>query len=272
MNENLKANYDLILNKAIPNKWDMLCIIWGREGSGKSTFAAQGAKYLSEQFGIKNVVFTYKQIEEGLENCEPGSSIDVDEAINVANVAQHGSKISQSIISRLTQIRKKKLKVFVCFPYLWMLNRYFISRCLFSVYVYAKDFDDRGYFKFYNANKTEEIYNYMKGAFRYNPKAALRKVKPDFSGSFSQEFPLDEKEYDEKKEKARKDNDGNPEQDMNIWKIRFLKMAAYIKENKGKVNMTELMRVTEMQSNVLYPQLKDNADIINKSLRKKSVT
>jgi hypothetical protein len=199
----LKNNLDIVKDKAIPNKWDCLAIIFGIEGAGKSTIASQCAHYLDPNFNIENVVFTPEQFETAIDECKPESSIVWDEAITGANVAMYASKISISIISKLTQIRKKKLKIFLCFPYMFMLNKYFLSRCLFSIYVYAKNFDDRGYYKFYNNKKSQILYFLMKDRYPYYPDMAFSKIFPGFHGRFSKEFMVNEDVYDEKKETSR---------------------------------------------------------------------
>ena len=144
----LYQNMRLILDKAIPNKWDCVGIIFGKEGSGKSTLATQLAIFSDPSFDLSRCCFTPKQFLEATDTAPEGSAILWDEAITGATAQQQGNEISQSIISRLTTIRRKRLKIFVCFPYLHMLNKYFISRCLFSVFVYAKAFDQRGYMKY----------------------------------------------------------------------------------------------------------------------------
>ncbi len=255
INKHLKANYDLILNKAIPNKWDSIGVVFGREGSGKTTFASQGAYYLNkEHISLKNMTFRPEQFVNETNNAVEEESIIWDEAITGANVSAHASEVSQSVVSQITQIRKKKLKIFINFPYLWMLNKYFIARCLFSVYVYAKNFDDRGYFKFYNSNKTEILYTLMKEKYRYNPKRALYVVKPDFEGTFNDFFPFDEKAYDEKKENSRMDRN---KEGMNKWKIMAIKLLEVCKENRL---MKDAVDKTKFSDAYLYGLIKSNKD------------
>jgi len=216
-----RNNLNMIKEVAIPNKWDALAVFFGSEGSGKSTLAMQSAAYLDPDFCLDKVVFTPKQFEEAIDNAEPGSCIVWDEAITGANVQKFASKMSIEIISKLTQIRKKRLIIFLCFPYLWMLNKYYLSRNLFICYVYAKSFIDRGYAKFYNSKKASILYWYMKEKYPYYPELAIKKVYPDFHEIFNGKFPLDEALYDEKKEKSRVEDE---EEDSNIWKIRAISL------------------------------------------------
>ena len=214
----LKSNLDIVKNEAIPNNWDALSIYHGIEGSGKSTLAFQNALYEDPTFNIDKCVFLPKQFEEAIDDAEPESSIVWDEAITGANVMMFASKISISVISKLTQIRKKKLKIKLCFPYLWMLNKYFISRCLYSIHIHAKGFDDRGYFRFFDAKKTQILYYLMKEKNPNYPDNALKKMLPSFHGTFNKEFVLNEAEYDAKKESSRVE--GEKENKTNLWKER----------------------------------------------------
>ncbi len=229
-----KKNLDIIQEKAIPNNWDALMIFFGIEGSGKSTFAMQTAAYLDPDFNMDKVVFNPEQFEKILDSCEPESAVVWDEAITGANIAQFANNISISIISKLTQIRKKKLKIIICFPYLWMLNKYFVARCLFSVNIKAKSFSDRGYFNFYGCKSTQILYSLMKERYAYYPDSALLKIRPNFYSVFSRDFPLNSRAYDNKKEESRLDS--KDVLGKNIWKERFILARDFVRnETNGKI-------------------------------------
>jgi len=237
-----KNELDIVLTKAIPNKWDCLSLFIGREGSGKSTLAMQTATYLDHTFCLKRCVFTPEQFVEACTNAEPEQAIVWDEAITGANVQKHASETSQTIISMLTQIRKKKLKIMLCFPYLYMLNKYFVSRCLFGCYVYAKGFDKRGFGNFYHQGQMEKTYNLMKEKYRYSPNYAFRAAGKSFALQFGNKFCLDEDEYDVKKTEsimslAKK-------QKENLWKNKTLILAEYMNKELGVTHkkMSELLK------------------------------
>lgn len=206
MDKNVKKNLDIIKNKAIPKKWDAVFIVNGMEGAGKTTFAAQCALYLDPTFNLDRCVFTSRDFLKAIDEAPPESSILWDEAIRGAKVNQHASTISQSIVNKLTMIRKKRLKIFACFPYLYMLNKYFVSRCISSFYIYALDFDKRGYLKMYSKNQTELIYDMMKIKYKYNHRSAYYKVR-GMMASFGKTFCLPELEYEDKKDKATLEGD-----------------------------------------------------------------
>lgn len=205
MNHYLQDNLDIILNEAIPNNWDCLFVLFGREGCGKTTLGTQCAKYLAKDFSLVTTVFTPDQFTNACENSAPESAILWDEAITGANSATHASKVSVNIISQLTQIRKKKLKIFLCFPYLDLLNKYFIKRCTGGIYIYAKSYKSRGFAKFYNHMELSMVYGFMKDRFKYFPDGATKVCNSSFSFKFSKCFCLPEAEYDKKKEDSRKE-------------------------------------------------------------------
>lgn len=202
----LEQNLNIVLDVAIPHKWDMMGILTGTEGAGKSTHGSQVAIKLWAKHNLDYCVFTPQQFIEIIDTCPEEASILWDEAITGTNVAQHASEMQITIISRLVQIRKKKLKLLLCAPYLHMFNKYFIGRCLFGIHVYAKNFDDRGYALFYSQKRLELVYNYMKERFRYNPLKALSAVRSNFHYKFNAYFPYDVDKYDTKKETSRIEN------------------------------------------------------------------
>lgn len=199
-------NLDIVKEEAQPYKWDCLAIYHGFEGSGKSTLMFQTAKYFDDDFDLDRVVFTPEEFNRAIDDAPVGSCVVWDEAITGANANEHAKKINQAVISKLTQIRKKKMIFLLGFPYLYMLGKYFVSRALFSCYVYAKDFSDRGYFNFYDFQQTNTLYWYMKQVYPYFPMNAVKVIHKNFAGTFSSKLPFDEEEYDKKKENARKNN------------------------------------------------------------------
>lgn len=213
-------NLDIVKNEAQPNKWDCLAIFHGFEGSGKSTLMFQTAVFFDKNFSLENVVFTPQEFNKAIDEAPVGSCIVWDEAITGANAQQHAKSINQAVISKLTQIRKKRLVFLLGFPYLWMLSKYFVSRSLFSCHIYAQDFDDRGYFNFYDFKKTNTLYWYMKKVFPDFPMSAIRYIHKNFAGTFSAKLPFDENEYDNKKEQARINNpDGKSDKEKRIEQV-----------------------------------------------------
>ena len=171
--------------------------------------------------------------------------------------AQSQSSISIKIVQKLTQIRKKRFKIVVCFPYLKYINNYFISRCTFSIYIFAKGYDkeDRGYFRAYSALRTEILYNLMKLAFKYNFRKAFRFVPCNFPGRFGKEFPIDYDKYDNKKDKSRQEGD------TDSFKEQFIQTLHYIKLKKGKFSIVDLAGWLGKSKQYLYSLVKQSQGV-----------
>jgi len=198
----LKINWDIILEEAIPNNWDCLGIVFGKEGSGKTTFAVQTCKYLDKTFCAERVVFTPEQFIKACDSAIPEQAILWDEAITGASIDKQMGNMGKAIVTKLTMIRRKKLKILILLPYLLMMQKYFVNRCLFSVYVYAKGFSKRGYLKFYNQTQTEYLYNLMKDKYRNSYLGAMSHSTYSFDARFHSKFPIDFVEYEKRKEEA----------------------------------------------------------------------
>ena len=249
----IKSNLDIVKDEAIPNKWDAVFIIFGREGVGKTTFGSQGSHYLSNKFNINHCCFTPEQFEQAIEDANEEDSILWDEAITGANVSLFANLISISIISRLTQIRKKKLKIFLCFPYLHMLNKYFIARCMGSFYIYAKDFSDRGYGFFYNYEETQFLYGIMKEKYKHTPLKAITMCNKSFYFKFDRVLCLPEKEYDEKKEESRKLMDAKATNQ--IWRDRTGTILKCLREDFN-ISTSQIAKKTNIKKDNLYALFK----------------
>ena len=252
----LYDNLQLIKNKAIKHNWDSFGIITGREGAGKSTLTSQQGILLNPKMTLKNWSWTPEQFEKVIEESPPESSIIWDEAITGANAASWASSISQSVIRLLTQIRKKRLKILICFPYLNLLNKYFVSRCMFSIWVYARSFSDRGYARFYNQKETEYAYGLIKEKFRLRPFEGMKKAPYSFSFNYPDVLCVPEDEYEKLKDEGRKaaENQGGDK-----WKIHAINMIKYVKEsakNKHKIGVADLAKNLGMTEQYLYRLVK----------------
>lgn len=202
-----KDNMDLVLNEAIPNNWDSVVVVLGIEGAGKTTLASQSALYMDPSFNLDQTVFTPGAFTDAVDDSQEESSILWDEAITGANIRNFADEMNRSIVSKMTQIRDKRLKFFLCFPYLHLLEKYFVSRAIYGVYVYAEDFSDRGHALFYSQPKLEKLYHLMKGPYSNNPMQAYKQVRPNFKFKFDSTLCLAAKEYRIKKNKAREESE-----------------------------------------------------------------
>lgn len=252
----MKANLDIILQEAIPNNWDSVIILHGKEGVGKSTLAFQMAGYIDKNFDIPNIVFTPDQFLEAVNTLPVGSAIVWDEAITAANAAMWASKISQIIVTRLTMIRKKKYKILICFPYLHMLNKYFVYRCRASIFVYSKGFTNRGHYLFYNQEQTEFVYGIIKEKYKFQQHKAFFSSKHAFYERFTRHMYVDENAYNEKKDSATKFQ-------MDVkdgWKEMACNCIEMVRQHPQGISIIDLAKKLKKTKQYLY-QLGKESDL-----------
>lgn len=191
----LKDNLDILI-KAVDLKWDGVLYLSGYEGDGKSTLASQICWYLDRDFSMKNVVFNGEQFMHACLNAKPKQAILFDEAYLAFTNKSIASKEARFLTSMLTMIRKKQLFIIIVAPTFFDIQKYIaIHRSRALIHVYSVDLK-RGYFGLFNRKTKHKLY--MKGKRDNNIYA----VKPNLTGSFGKWFPLDEVEYDARKEEA----------------------------------------------------------------------
>lgn len=188
----LQTNLDLI-KKASTLDWDFIFIVDGIEGAGKSVFAQQLAFYLDPTLKIERICFSPKEFKEACLSANKYEAVIFDEAITGGNIREAMADVNIALMNMLGQIRQKNLYIIIVLPSFFDLDRYIAlwrSRALF--HIYAKAYNDRGYFWCYKDRK-----NYLwisnRKYFYYDPKLK------DFNGRFSNKYVVDETEYRKKK-------------------------------------------------------------------------
>lgn len=196
----LKENLDIMKN-AIKKDWDMVTIIDGEEGVGKSVLTQQCAYYLDPTINLSRICFTPSEFKEAILKAEKYQAVIFDEAYTGLSSRAATSRINKTLVSLLAEIRQKNLFIFIVMPTFFELDRYaalWRSRLLLHTYK-GKGFQ-RGFFSFYNSEKKSELYMKGKKLYQYW-------VKPNFIGRFCKGYVVDEQEYRKKKLQATKDID-----------------------------------------------------------------
>lgn len=191
----LKANLDTA-KKMNKKNWDMLFVTDGGEGSGKTVFTQQAAFYCDPTFNLNRMVFNPDDFKDAVINAQQFQSIVYDEAYGGLNSRATLSRVNRSLVQMLTTIRKKNLYIFIVLPSFFDLDKYIAiwrSRALF--HVYAVDWE-RGYFDFYNVGAKKQLYLEGKKTYSYNKR--LR----NFWGKFTKQWVVDNKAYEEKKDRT----------------------------------------------------------------------
>ena len=191
----------------IKKDWDMVFVVDGPEGSGKSVLSMQMAKFCDPSFTIDRVVFTPSGLRKAIIEAEKYQAVVYDEAYTGLSSRATMSLINRTLISMLAEIRQRNLFVFVVMPCYFDLDKYVAlwrSRALIHVYI-GKKFQ-RGFFSFYNVDKKKALYMLGKKYYCYS------KVTPNFIGRFTNAYVLDEKEYRKKKKESLIDREKKREE------------------------------------------------------------
>lgn len=188
---------------SLDSNWDMVGIVDGLEGSGKTTIAAQACYFVDNSITLNNVAFNPEQFKEKVDLAKPKTAILYDESYTGLSSASTLTYINRSICGMLTKVRKKKLAIFIVAPSFFDLTKYIcLHRSRFLIHVYTGDNMKRGRFAFYSYDHKKTLYLLGKKTYNY------RVQKPDFIGSFTSFFPFDQEEYDKLKDKyALKEED-----------------------------------------------------------------
>lgn len=188
----LKTNLETA-KEVIKADWDMLFVIDGTEGGGKSVLAQHVAKYLDPSLSIDRIVFTPKEFRDAVLKAEKYQVIIYDEAYGGLSARQAMSIVNKALISLLAQIRQKNLFIVMVLPCFFELDKYAaIWRSRALLHVYCGDNFERGYFSFFNAQKKKELYMKGKKFYEYC-------VTPNFRGKFTKGYVVDEAAYRQKK-------------------------------------------------------------------------
>lgn len=145
----------------IKNDWDVVALVIGREGSGKSTLTQEMALAINADFSLKDVFFTADQFIHWVNTAKPGSVGIYDEADELT--AGYFDDTVRVIKSRLKRMRDKNLILFLVTPTMKDLGEYFAKhRSFFCIYVYELGADRRGFYHLYNFSDKELLFEALR--------------------------------------------------------------------------------------------------------------
>lgn len=188
----LKINLDTAIT-VVKQDWDMVFLVDGREGAGKSNLAQQVAYYLDTTFCLARIVFTPEGFERAVRSANKFQCIVYDEAYGGLSSKSALQSFNKMIVKMLTEIRDKNLFIIIVLPTFFDLVKYVaIWRSVALIHVTADHFK-RGTFCFYDYHRKKDLYIYGKKFYSY------KKPKPNFFGSFLGHYTVDKDEYKRKK-------------------------------------------------------------------------
>ncbi len=236
----LKKNLGMA-KEVVKKDWDMVFVVDGAEGSGKSVLAMQCAYYCDETIDMDRICFTPKEFKDAILNAEQYQAVVYDEAYTGLSSRAAMSLINRTLVRMLAEIRQKNLFVFVVMPTFFDLDKYVAlwrSRAL--IHVYTKENFARGYLSFFNIDRKKTLFLMGKKFYSYSA------TKANFIGRFPNFYTVDEVAYrKKKKESLSKDidelgEDTEMKKMFNDW--LFLKLQNPSLEMKEKVK-AQLMNV-----------------------------
>ncbi|MBA7491756.1 hypothetical protein ES702_02304 [subsurface metagenome] len=186
----LKCNLDA-LKKSLKNDYDAFVLIVGREGYGKSTLSFQCALYCDPTFNLSRCCFTIDQFVDAVHKAEKFQAVVFDETMGFLSSRQSMSKFNLALIKIMSEMRSKNLFVFLNIPNFFMMDWYVGNhRTTGMLYTYK-----RSRFGSYDYRTKKKLYMQGKKFHSYS-------VAPNFIGRFTKYFPLNKKDYEDKKQEA----------------------------------------------------------------------
>jgi len=264
MEDRLKHNLD---EKVIPSLQqkdkDILLIIDGHEGAGKSYLGFQIAKYIDSTFNINRVVFNAEDFRQAILKAKMGQVVIYDEAFTGLSARSSLSGVNKVLVSLMMQMRQKNLCVILILPTLFLLDKYagiFRSKALIHVFEVK---GNRGYFRVYNQKLKKLLYLFGSKTYNYAPRIGQGKKKlfTKFRGRFYGVFALGdediEKEYRKRKMKALEDTEKDP---MTSAQIKFRQQrdtCIYLLRKELKLSYRKLAEfLTEYDFDISFVQIR----------------
>jgi hypothetical protein len=245
----LKTNLD-DAKHYIKNDWDMLFLIDGPEGAGKSVFGMQCGFYCDPTMTLDRYAFSPYQFRKMVMTAQPYTCVVYDEAHSGLNARAAMTMVNRTLVSMMTEIRQKNLFIFVVLPSFFDVDRYVAiwrARALF--HVYTADNMERGYFACYNQQSKKMLYLNGKKLYQYGCQ------RPDFIGRFPNFYPLDEAEYRKRKVDALKKREKDME-DAEIQHLMYELMWEKLMALTDMLTHSQIMRIMDMRDATYYRKLK----------------
>jgi len=198
MDNFLMENFQFVKSKVqhkVPHRRsDLFVIVDGPVGSGKSTLSFQAALWFDPTFTLDRVVFSVEDFLNAIIRAKPGQAVVFDEAI-IVNSRSALTEFNKKIIIAMTQIRSKGLFIFFNIPSVFDLDKNLVlNRCHLLLHCFQNRFGDRGKYIVFDNEKLKLLYLKGKKLYTYGyPKA-------NFTGNFTEFFPLPRPEYEKKKQ------------------------------------------------------------------------
>jgi len=248
----LKKKLDFGLKQQAEDN-DVVAIICGDEGSGKSNLAGNCMRYITkDKFNPMNDLIgsDYEDALNKISKVKMKGSLMFDEG-NVFFLSTEVMKKENRELHKIFSIfRQKNLFVFIVLPSFFRLNSYFaLDRSRFLLRTYLKK-GKRSYFAYHGNKNKEKLYKYGKKDKDYHVE------RPNFRGRFEKCSPLESEDYKKFKLKTLEQSIGGAKKpkkicrkDIEKQKIRdIIKLNMDMSTNKlGKIIGLDGSRIRQIK-------------------------
>ena len=202
----MRRNLDYIKDAINKHDMDMVGLVDGYEGVGKSVMAMQIGYYVDPTLTLDRIAFNSEQFKKEILKAKKGQCVIFDEAITGLFNREAIQQMNILLIKMMAQIRQKNLLVLIVLPSFFDLDKNIaLWRSKFLVHCYFGKGFKRGQFRFYGHKKKIELYtdDYCKKRYFYPSRENAR----DFFGSFTNHYVVSEKKYRAKKHQGLEESD-----------------------------------------------------------------
>lgn len=195
MNNVLLKNLEVIKNKIHKKDQDYVCVVDGNEGSGKSVFAMQIAKWIDPTLCIERVCMNGEEFKEAINKAKQHEAIIFDEAFTGLSSRSSLSAINKVLVSKVMQMRQKNLFVVVVLPSIFMVDRYIsMHRARLLFHIWEKN--NIHYWKCFNKKRIKKLILFGSKTYSYH---SVAKTILKNKGKFFNIYAVDEEKYRTKK-------------------------------------------------------------------------
>lgn len=182
--------------KRMKKNWDLVFLIDGEVGAGKSTLGMSIGWYMSDtKFTVDHICSGAQDFVEKMAKFERGSTIILDESSLSLSSTNFMAQEFKQLMNIFDVCRQMNFCLILIAPTFFNLTKTIsVSRAKFLIHTYEKK-GQRGYLSYYGPKKKSQLYKI--GKKDYN---SYDKPKPNFRGRFPGFKPFEN--YEEKKKES----------------------------------------------------------------------
>ena len=212
----LSENFDRIIKGVMKKNTSAVVLVDGRSGLGKTTLSFQLSAYIASEvakyktkkykkeykpkFSLDDVAWTPDVFIDKLKNATAGDIVILDEGMILSNRTAM-SEVNRMVVIMMSLIRSKQIFVMINVNSIFDMDRNLpLHRADVLLHLYAIDdkFASRGRYFVVPTSKGKLKRLYILGKKYYDYSVA----QPAFRDHFSAYFPVDDKVYESRKQKA----------------------------------------------------------------------